>query len=204
MATPTPCPIRSITLQAGESYVLPPGAEIISATDIDLIESTNDCANLDNVEDLNCYIFVLIGAKETGSDSNPWQEDSETQVNSLTVGQIIYSNVTTIMGDAGDYFTDRLASIISADQNLNGILLDPTSAWAVDTETNPNNSRGAVATLCFKTVPSLAAQMYLTIQTRLEGTPSPTFAYARVYPILHSDYTGVGKCSCTIEPTALP
>lgn len=204
MATPTPCPIRSITLQAGESYVLPPGAEIISATDIDLIESTNDCANLDNVEDLNCYIFVLIGAKEEGSDSNPWQGDSETQVNSLTVGQIIYSNVTTIMGDAGDYFTDRLASIISADQNLNGILLDPTSAWAVDTETSPNNTRGAVATLCFKTVPSLAAQMYLTIQTRLTATPSPTYAYARVYPILYSDYTGVGKCSCTIEPTALP
>jgi hypothetical protein len=204
MATPTPCAIRSITLQAGESYVLPPGAEIISATDVTLIQSNNDCANLDNVEDLNCYIFVLIGGKNEGSDSNPWQTDAETRVNSLTVGQIIYSNVTAGMGDAGNYFTDQLASIISADQNLNGILLDPTSAWAVDTETSPDNTRGAVATLCFKTVPSLAAEMYLTIQTRLAATPSPTFAFAKVYPILYTDYTGVGKCSCTIEPIALP
>lgn len=191
------CAYRSITLQAGESYVLPPGAEIISATDPTLIESVNDCANLDNIEELQCYIFVLIGGKNLGlyTPTVPWQSGSETQVNSLTVGQIVYSNVSATMGDAGDYFTSSLASIINADQNLNGILLDVTSQWQDD----DGSDRGAVATLCFKTVPSLASQMYLTIQTRLIDTPPvETRAYAKVYPIPWDDYTGYGKCSCSL------
>jgi hypothetical protein len=53
----TICVTNSITIQPGENFVLPPGAEIIGSTDVDSI--TSSCVDLTNVEEPELFIALV-------------------------------------------------------------------------------------------------------------------------------------------------
>lgn len=54
-----PCTYQSISLQPGESFVLPPGAILIGATDSGQLSSANDCLDTANLEQRACYFIEI-------------------------------------------------------------------------------------------------------------------------------------------------
>ncbi len=59
------CKINSITLAAGEAFVLPPGASILGVTDIGNISS--ECMDLSSLEETECYGALMGSHNETSS-----------------------------------------------------------------------------------------------------------------------------------------
>ena len=68
------CSFKSVTLIAGEQFVLPPGAEIVSASDPTAISSTHDCAgDLTKLEVPQCYVVGMGQADGSGNNiSDGW------------------------------------------------------------------------------------------------------------------------------------
>lgn len=69
------CIIKSVTLAEGETFVLPPGAELIGATDPGAITSVNDCAPTDNLQTLACYTCIIGVGAEDGNASQLWEAE---------------------------------------------------------------------------------------------------------------------------------
>jgi hypothetical protein len=70
MAAETPCIYKSVTMSAGETFVLPPGAEIISVSDLGAI--TNSCPDPLPTEELSCYrISWVLNIDPEGSKTVP-------------------------------------------------------------------------------------------------------------------------------------
>ena len=84
---------------------------------------------------------------------------------------------------------------------LSGLFLDIGTNVVI--EGNDLSGKGAITTICFKTIPSVAENMFIPADTVLiEGTPEPD-SWMRFYPIKRSDYiannggqTPLGTCSC--------
>lgn len=198
MASFESCIYRAITLQPGESFTLPPGAEIVSATDANSLTST--CTIPDNLEELECYIFVLMGAVDSFNANlrAVWETNGSIGPNafiqSITLGGITYDLDPDISGDdRGKFDVGTLAARITSSTALSSLMFD------LGTSNTYDYPRGGVATLCFKTIPSVAAETYLTLTTFLlnVGSPAPQTT-VRVYAQKLSDYEGVGgTCSCS-------
>lgn len=70
MATDVPCKYKSVTMTAGEVFVLPPGAEIISVSDLSAV--TSSCPDPLPTEELSCYrITWVINIDPEGSKTVP-------------------------------------------------------------------------------------------------------------------------------------
>lgn len=192
LSTPNPCIVKAATLVEGEVFVLPPGAVLISASDPNLITSTCDIPPL---ETLSCYIIPLVATDADVTDSqSAWMYEAPTKIISLNVNGISYPLDIGMTTD-GAFNVEEVVTFVAGTSELQGMLLDLTSNKA-DT-----NTRGGIATLCFKTIPSVATNMYLEVQTNLQDPGGYTIL--RGYPMLYSDfsYSGDGLCSCTL-PTA--
>jgi hypothetical protein len=179
----------SITLQQGNSLILPPGATIVSVSDITKIQS--DCADLNNIEELECYIISINAADDGGSTSPAWSNDTTT-LDGIYVGGIFYDfgvGQGAWIGDGGDVFTGSIATWINTHPVLSSLLTCTGSASQQDSP----GTRGGVGTLCFKTIPSLASTIYIKVDT---GVPSngSSYGYFPARPI--ADYTNEAKCNC--------
>ena len=78
------CTTKSIKLASGESFILPPGAKLIGASNASLLTAKDDCISTENLEELQCYVcLVPIGAKETNV-FNPSEQYWESHNNNVT------------------------------------------------------------------------------------------------------------------------
>jgi hypothetical protein len=86
----TSCVYQTVTLKTGEKFVLPSGAELISATDTSLIQS--DCVDLTNLSAKICgTLYIVIDVDDnTGHPNN----EEDTKIENIKVGTTIlnYSN----------------------------------------------------------------------------------------------------------------
>lgn len=83
MAATTPCIYKSVTLQAGETFVLPPGAELISASSATAI--TSSCGDDIPVEETKCYKIRWV--------ENTDEEGLTIGVVSLGIGIFVPGNI---------------------------------------------------------------------------------------------------------------
>lgn len=195
---------RSVTLAPGESYVLPAGATIISADNPGLISSQNDCADLTKLEDLVCYVFVLMADTEHGSATHVWEgnsSDPNVWLRSITIGGATYSLSSIAAADSlGRFDVAALKTLLESNSGTNGIMISITTSGGT-----ASNSNGGISTLCFKTLPSIGDDAYLTVETALqsEGSPTPVTT-VRVYAQNYDDYAAnhvtFGLCECS-NPT---
>ena len=139
---------RSVTLAPGESYVLPAGATILSASDPGLITSQNNCADLENLESLECYATILGEAGE-GAGSDTVVYDVVT-INGLRVDNVLY-NFTTAF-NVGDTQAALRACIDTTP--FGPMIIDLGTGGAGTT------NRGVVAYVVFKTLPAIANDLY--------------------------------------------
>jgi hypothetical protein len=194
MASVQTCVTKSITLQPGEPFNLPAGAEIISATDINSLSST--CPLPSDLEELECYIFVLAANVDNVTGTIVWEgcPDCNAYMPSITVGGTTYTFPSAFTADdRGKFDVAGLAAYIASNSSINGVMLN------VGIDNDYDFPRGGVATLCFQTPPSVAAETYVTLYTQVIGLglPAPT-SVVRVYARKLSEYTGgAGTCACS-------
>lgn len=181
---------KSINLESGEQFTLPPGAELISATNIAELEST---CNLGTLEDLNCYAFVFGNAEDDGNDDQLFEatEHANTPVVGIKFNDTIYT-FSSPFNAIPDYGVYDLANLITA---ING-----TSAGNLLFEASSSNwlrgDKGTVSYIVFKSTPSIIKNLYLIMQTPGSGGSSiitfyiPVSTYSDV-----SGLTNIPSCS---------
>lgn len=195
------CIIKSVTLAAGESYVLPPGAELIAASNTNLITvSPVECTPTDNLETFTCYIFAMVGhANNQYVGSAAWTDET-SRINEFHVGGVI-NPIDVHMNSKGVWDVLALRSWMITNPAVSGLFLDITTS-AGSSEYLLANS-GGVSTLCFKTIPSVASSMYLSVRSsqpgiNVGGTGTGQTKDWRIYPVPLSQYIGANACICTI------
>jgi len=150
---------RSITLAAGESYVLPAGAELVGVSGS--ITSDAECAGTANVETLTCYI-AAIGASANNDNHSEFGESEGNNSTPLSVQGIYQNGVYTPFIDgpstgigAGGCF-DGNGIGLAVQKVVPGVV---NYAGRTSIQTNP--SYNCITYILIYTVPSLAENLYL-------------------------------------------
>lgn len=141
------CTYQSITLQAGESFILPPGAELVSASNLSNITSENDCLDLTNIEEVQCY-GVIFGDSNPGGSETPVY--NTVDIYGLRVDNIDYPFVGTITANSS---ATAIKSAI--DTTTFGPLITNITIQLVDSP-----DRGNVLYVAFQSIPSITSDMY--------------------------------------------
>ena len=190
MASFETCTYHTITLQPGEQFSLPPGATLLSVTDVGAITSTCDIPPL---ESLACYIIPVYAADEVGCGTGVWEGGDNASLLGISVAGVYYEFPSPIPAtSSGAFYTNLVSDFITSNSTLSGLLLDPTHDADAD-----DACRGGAATVCFKTIPSIAPTIYIQLSTSLVS-PSNVGMDTRAYAIPYADFTGTAKCACSL------
>lgn len=141
------CITSTITLQPGQTFVLPPGATIIGATDSTGLTSVNDCVDLTNLENFTCYGVTYGNAFKGGSESPVYLT---VTINGIRLNDVDYPFISPINASTGT--TDIIVALNETPYGTLFTNTASTSSSAVD--------RGIVRHLSFKTLPSIANDLY--------------------------------------------
>ena len=184
------CFIKSITLQAGEPFTLPPGATIISTDDPGSIEG--DCVDLTNLETLECYCFQVLATEEAGGT------DPVFKWNNVAVYGLFLSDSNTLYSFVPSYLTGigpiqiNIANYMYNTPSIGALITDVCVTYDNDGAVD----RGQVLTICFKTLPSIGSKLFLQASTHAQLSPDFT-SYYYLPAIPHVDVTS-NKCACDI------
>ena len=142
------CIYRAVTLQAGESFVLPPGAELLGVSDIGNITST---CNTDNLEEALCYTMEF-GVSENES-SSPVLEDNDYNLYFVVDGTE-YQIINELGAGGLSVWLTNASPIVAAIPP--GIITNPVL-------TNSDTGDRHTATFTFSAIPSLASVIRIKI-----------------------------------------
>lgn len=199
----TNCIYRSVTLAAGESFTLPPGAELISATDINSI--TSNCPLPSTLESLACYSFQI---QENATPDGPYDD---VTVSGVKIEETTY-NFSSSFGipnpspTAGAVPTVVIAALQTRLEELGfGGLFTDWSGWSQEFPIISGDI--AVTLICFKTAPSIGNSLSFVGLANSNAGPGAPNIFVNI-PVLPSstmlnDYFGGGgypnfntACTC--------
>lgn len=172
-----PCIYKSVTLAAGEQFNLPPGAVLISATDISAITSTCPIPALEQV--------TAFSARFSGSADNSgsnryenWETGGDRDnytVEGVRINGVYYGFASAFQGR----FNTDVNVVNALNALFPGMFSDCGSIYDAD---NPSGWTNAIT---FKTIPSFGNDMEFRIATSVfhQGpTNGRTTAWVRAYP----------------------
>jgi len=154
------CLYKTINLRAGESFILPPGAEIIAASDPNLITPLNDCVSLDNLDQIVCIeINWAVQPSTAAPPTSPWSiNNNDTYCIGFGVDNTDYTFPSPVIGDA--YASIKTSINDLADLNgLSGVV----NCYQADDLGVQTNDRSAYS-VRIRTIASLAPLLYLRFQ----------------------------------------
>ncbi len=163
---------QSISLQQGNSFILPPGATIVSVSDITKIQS--DCADLTNLEQPECYAFSFSGVEDTEAETENW-EYTNFKFDGILIGDTFYP--LTVVDDP----PSNGAAIIST---INAAFPGLFTCWNFGTHNEGSYSGGWTTIFSFKTIPSIANQLFFrafTVPTWQSGIGNK-YIYSKAVP----------------------
>jgi hypothetical protein len=156
------CSYQTITLSAGEQFVLPPGATIIAATDTNLISSQNDCAgDLQNLEEFTCYSFRFSGALSDDDGRTENWDDQNFYVNGITIQGVYYPFTSSIQGWQGATSFETALNGITA---LSGLFNSVANNFGYDS-VFLGASRGWTNVVTLNTIPSIGDVLEFNVST---------------------------------------
>ena len=180
------CIVKSQTLVAGESFILPPGATLIGASNPSNFTSTCPIPALETPE---CYVFQIVSTSEVSGTTVVFKQ-SNVYVDAL------YD------ADAKVEYPMPLISGMDNIENLLSAAIDQTPISSMLTNRCVagdfgDNGRGRVVALTFATVPSLGDNLFLKIHTAaLLGPDFTEFLYLKAIKIADADGT---FCPCSLN-----
>jgi hypothetical protein len=157
----------SVTLSAGQSFILPPGATLVGASDINSLQS--DCADLLNLEQFECYVCAIPIAAEDGgattASSQYWEANTGGVIamrgynfNGADYG---FSSQPQDLGDQG-HFNGGLVdnALVQLKNDIPGII---ATSYQIRTFTD----KGSLNFILIKTFPSIADNLKIIVATSL-------------------------------------
>ena len=173
MATSTSCIYKSVTLQEGEVFVLPPGAEVISVSDDNNITSQAGCLNLDNLETLGCYI-ARVGATDDEGEIRFFKEGVDTKIEGFYLGDEYTSFASPYSPNEFNSYYDAPGLLFELKTLLPAVF---DYSYAYYPAGLPPTIEYANATLTYfqiKTIPSIAENLYLYVTSNAGGPGNRT------------------------------
>jgi hypothetical protein len=200
--TTIPCTEKytSVFLAAGEQFVLPPGATLISVTDETAI-TDDGCLDRSQLEELECYALVIPGVQDQGGGFiAPWSE-GYGYIRGFTINGILYPNIDgPVIGGGGEFYMLQLYTKLTTIASISGLFLDVTMG-----DYDSDAADGGIGSICFKTIPSIGDNMTVSISSTLDGVKDVPIE-VKVQPIAY--YGGSasfnGMCSCETAPLDSP
>jgi hypothetical protein len=186
------CVIKTITLQPGEPYNLPPGAELISATDINALTST--CPLPPNLEQPEYWVLIL--ASSENDDSADYYSNPR-----FGIGGYELSGVYTSFSKYYPMGTDpNQADEGCWDLNdvKNGFLTIP-GVFGINTVNGLEYEDGLDENGCknawtFKIIPSVAKNLYIVTGNSADLGNTKNTAVSQFHRLLPYDYVvGAGN-----------
>lgn len=164
MAAITTCITKSATLVPGETFILPPGAEIVGVSSLVGLES--GCVDLENIPTMTCYV-ALIGTNPRNGNLVNYYEGT---------GEGVGGAVKGYKYEGTDYDFSRQFNAHGSNDTESGQLDDfallanelksrVPAIVAVKTGIMTDSQRGVINYLFIKTIPSVAK----AIEIRLHG-----------------------------------
>lgn len=191
----TSCTTKSIKLLSGESFILPPGAKVIGATDPAFLTSKDDCADLTNLETLQCYICAIPIAAENSGDEQYWESRSTVYTSTPALKGYVLNDETPVFFTQGTH-----SNVIGAYWFYDpGILSDnivfqtelktliPGIVQTVVGNANGGNT-GTLNYILIKTIPSIADNLELIVQVDSVGSLGIAYGHFKFKPI--DDFAG--------------
>lgn len=181
----------SITLSAGESFVLPPGATVIGASDPGALTSVNDCLDLSNLETPECFGFTFLETNETNNDVG----FDVVYLQGLSIDAVGYPFSSALAVDSGSFCNGCVPSALVNNfrnrvQALSiGVLFSNFNGYSDDW--GGSNDKANVYTLCWKTIPSFGTNAYVYGYGTTQGGPNVPVSW----PITRPPWSLPG-CGC--------
>lgn len=169
------CTTKSVKLASGESFILPPGAKLIGATNASLLTAKDDCISTENLEELQCYVcLVPIGAKETnlfnGSEQYWESHDSIKTGSPRLTGYVLNGTYTAfstgpfIAFDPGYFQGTTLVDEIKA---ISGVIDFIYNTGTFDMQ------EGQLNMFIIQTIPSVANNLELVVNVDVPSIVDP-------------------------------
>lgn len=182
--------LKTVTLQPGEQFVLPPGAEFVGATSVDEIDSTCDDDGLEG-EELLCYALAFGNAEDDGNNGQIFES---TDTSNTPVVGIKFDGTMHLFGSPFYANGSGLYDLTGMVTAINGTPAG-TVIFDVATAFNWQGDNGVMSYIVFKTLPSIATKLQLMMSTTSPGVQELQFLIpVRPYDDL-SGYTNLPSCS---------
>lgn len=189
----TTCITKAVSLAPGESFVLPPGATLIGASDSGAFTSTCDVPDL---ETLQCYV-ALIGASVIDGSVQQYFEATNSHALGIIYNGTYYPFSTVYSANfVGAFPLVPLMSDLGTQAAAAGAFIAATGTGIF---TNPGN--GILTFILIKTIPSVANNMVLrvrgTMRTSLTPGQSDLDLSSPFLPLqtwVDNGYTGMPAC----------
>lgn len=180
------CIIKSQTLQAGEPFVLPPGAVILGANDVDSLNSV--CNSLTGLETLGCYI-AFIGSHDYSSEAFSYKNRVFARGYRLNnIDTLFTTEINNTDGDECVVLTAVGEKLLDA--NI-GVIQYVEKHVGID-----GTDQTCVGMLLIKTIPSVANNLELLFRLDAEDTGQNTNTFPRIPFIPLADYANIHKPAC--------
>jgi hypothetical protein len=155
------CIYKSVTLAVGETFTIPPGAELVSASG-GLESFTSTCPKLTSIETPIVYEFKWAGTQDTNDATKMFESeapDYNNFMNGIIVNNIYYSFSGRIQSMSSDTdLQSRFNSTI-----FNGVIYNASRIFYDYDETS--KSRGMGAIYRFTTIPSIGDNLEIIFST---------------------------------------
>lgn len=179
------CIYKSVTLQAGESFTLPPGAQIISASNVGALTST--CPIPTDLEQPACYIAIIPWINNTNDNDDYWELDSDVSYFSGIYLNNIKTNFdTSVRIDNPGGLALKLKNTIPA------ILF---STWSFGGSFPPIANFNGRYYILIQTIPSIAENLEIEYNndSPMPTGPGMTFARFAFKPLSYYQDLGYGN-----------
>jgi hypothetical protein len=166
----TGCSYQSVTLSAGEQFILPPGAVLVSASDINNITSLDNCLDTSNIEELKCYVARVIEYAQGAGGVGTWFEGQTSVQNPQRMPGFTYNGVFySAAGEQRSFYGGSIYNSSSSNFILKQIqaqipgIVDYNSVWNQD-----NSDYNRLNFYQIKTFPSIAENLFINVEAGAE------------------------------------
>lgn len=195
MATTT-CIIKTAALIAGETFILPPGAILISATDPLAITSSCGAVSLETAES---YVFVLAGYDNTNGDGEYFEKGL-----SEAYGYTLYGVTTNFAVAPTNNFSQGTWDYDSI-RNTLAASIPAITATAGNSIAQGAPNHNTISYVVISTVPSIANTLRLLISTSAPvGGGTHEVVKYEVPLVKYADAVTTGYVGMPADPLIIP
>lgn len=165
----TTCVYNTVSVNPGTSFILPPGASIISVSDVNSV--TSECADLTNLETPECYIAKIVVYNNDNGAGEWFEADGYQCLYGYSLNGTDHP-IGTCTGPIGGYYSTGISGATNA--NPTGFMGQLKAALPVITSYNGiGTSDGSTFNYLFvyqiKTIPSIGDNLEIIVNTSAEN-----------------------------------